>query len=98
MQGFVESFVESVVEVILFVHAGTNEVIFHVMTSPLSPLPEPLLKRIIFTEDADCAICLAHHDRSASELPCGHSFHPACIAQWIQIKRTCPICRHDATA
>jgi hypothetical protein len=98
MQVFVESSVESVLEVIVFVHAGTNEVIFHIMPLPLSPLPVPLLKRVIFTENAECAICLARHDRAASELPCGHTFHPACIAQWLQIKSTCPICRHDATA
>ena len=28
-------------------------------------------------------------------LPCGHRFHPSCIAPWLQRQHTCPLCRHE---
>ena len=28
-------------------------------------------------------------------LPCGHTFHEACINEWASRERTCPICRAD---
>lgn len=46
--------------------------------------------------DNACAICLAEPDENDtqwSSLPCGHVFHPACIAHWLSLKQTCPICR-----
>lgn len=28
-------------------------------------------------------------------LGCGHSFHAKCLAPWLQMKRTCPICKQS---
>ena len=43
-----------------------------------------------------CTICLApmqvmspHHVRW---LPCAHAFHRTCIAKWLEMKETCPLC------
>lgn len=42
-----------------------------------------------------CTICLGDLERGsmAGWLPCSHVFHPACITQWLQTSRLCPICR-----
>ena len=50
---------------------------------------------VTFTESADCAICLQAHETHAAQLRCGHSFCRACIAEWLERARTCPVCRKD---
>jgi hypothetical protein len=61
--------------------------------------PEPCVPHTtpaLFTESAACAICLDLHGRIGSvHVPCGHSFHSACIAEWARRARTCPVCRAD---
>jgi hypothetical protein len=53
---------------------------------------------VIFTESADCAICLQAHETHAAQLRCGHSFCRPCIAEWLERARTCPVCRKDVVA
>ena len=47
--------------------------------------------------DRKCAICFFEYDLTNNgpwcELPCKHTFHHNCIAQWIVNKNTCPLCR-----
>lgn len=26
--------------------------------------------------------------------PCGHKFHPSCLKSWMEVKLSCPTCRH----
>ncbi|KAF8664705.1 hypothetical protein HU200_054422 [Digitaria exilis] len=47
------------------------------------------------TEAPACAICLEDlefGDR-LSVMPCSHTFHVACLAQWLAISLLCPCCR-----
>lgn len=41
-----------------------------------------------------CAICLdeSHPDRTEAALACGHTYHGACIRQWLAKSDTCPLC------
>jgi hypothetical protein len=49
---------------------------------------------VVFTDAAECSICIAPHARSGSvKLACGHCFHAQCIARWLGRARTCPVCR-----
>ena len=61
--------------------------------------PEPCVPHTtpaLFTESATCAICLdAHRSTGSVRVPCGHSFHSACIEEWARRARTCPVCRAD---
>ena len=43
-----------------------------------------------------CCICsdLFDHDVSISGLPCGHTFHEACLSTWLGTSKTCPHCRN----
>ena len=46
-------------------------------------------------EHAACAICLTEfrpRDK-VRYFRCNHTFHQQCIDQWLESKRTCPICR-----
>ena len=49
---------------------------------------------VVFTDAAECSICIAPHERRGSvKLGCGHCFHAPCIARWLGRARTCPVCR-----
>ena len=43
-----------------------------------------------------CSICInAILPDSMQYLPCAHGFHNDCITKWLQIKKYCPICKHN---
>jgi hypothetical protein len=47
-------------------------------------------------KECECSICMSDdNDNDKGTLPCGHTFHVHCIAQWfLSSKNTCPNCRH----
>ena len=56
----------------------------------------------IFIEMADiennneCTICLSNDpDHDWVQISCNHMFHRNCIAEWLSINNTCPICREE---
>merc|ERR1712228_905925 len=44
----------------------------------------------------DCAVCKDKFKRKELliELPCHHRFHKDCILPWLNIRNSCPTCRH----
>ncbi|TIB08739.1 hypothetical protein E3P89_02937 [Wallemia ichthyophaga] len=48
-------------------------------------------------EITDCSIC--KEDFKVGDewmaMPCSHAFHPQCLAGWLNINGTCPICRYS---
>lgn len=40
-----------------------------------------------------CSICWETDAQVQRTLPCGHAFHTTCLAQWLQRRPTCPLCR-----
>ena len=65
-----------------------------------APVGGLLGKRYIAAEDAACAVCLgAYGSASGGEgsrvalLPCGHHFHAPCIATWLRVNASCPLCK-----
>jgi hypothetical protein len=60
------------------------------------------LSSFVYSEESDvasdsCAICLAgfDHGELLTSLPCDkrHSFHAACIRQWLERQNSCPLCQ-----
>ena len=45
----------------------------------------------------ECAICFEdiNIDEKIIKLPCKHYYHKLCLLPWIDISKTCPICRTD---
>ena len=95
----------SVYAVPLLDEASSQEEIDSALSTPLgawerdergglsTPQLEASTRRVLFTRGAECAVCLGPHERTASELACGHSFHRPCIERWLRIAANCPVCR-----
>ena len=70
----------------------------------LSPMMKKKLRRPILDKDTYCnqPICPICSDDFAVgsnvlQLPCGHIFHEDCAIPWLDVKKTCPICRYMLT-
>ncbi|KAI9221853.1 hypothetical protein BC828DRAFT_404554 [Blastocladiella britannica] len=49
-------------------------------------------------KDATCPVCTDVLDPAASDLrslPCNHIFDKECLVPWLQLRNTCPMCRHE---
>ncbi|XP_058080091.1 E3 ubiquitin protein ligase RIE1 [Magnolia sinica] len=57
----------------------------------------PANERVLLPEDAECCICLTAYEDGAelNTLPCNHHFHSACVARWLRINATCPLCKYN---
>lgn len=66
------------------------------MTNPNNPPNTAEVQRGVFDTD-ECLICLGFHVNK-SQPPCGHVFCYQCLANWCQIKLTCPICKRPFTS
>lgn len=51
----------------------------------------------VFKKNPECCICLASFDRSQEirATACCHAFHTRCLSNWLQVSKTCPLCRQD---
>jgi hypothetical protein len=49
-----------------------------------------------FNEET-CNVCLEGYveGQTSIKLDCGHYFHDKCIIQWLKMRNTCPVCRHE---
>jgi len=49
------------------------------------------------TSDMSCAVCLSEFEENdmLRRLPCGHSFHTACVDKWLTQNKVCPLCVQD---
>jgi len=48
----------------------------------------------------DCVCCICLEDMDTNEeckelFVCSHSFHFSCVSKWLNVKRTCPMCRQS---
>lgn len=58
-------------------------------------LPVIIINEKQFEENVQCPICMEDFklNEEAKKLPCNHFFHESCIAQWLKLHGTCPVCR-----
>merc|ERR1719291_1295126 len=54
----------------------------------------PLIEYKPNEEQSSCAVCLSDFQQAdlLRQLPCGHSFHRACIDKWLKRNQVCPLC------
>ena len=48
---------------------------------------------VVIDAETECCICLDNTDRHWVSTPCAHSFHKACISEWVARSPSCPVCR-----
>ncbi|RCV35011.1 hypothetical protein SEVIR_7G216700v4 [Setaria viridis] len=68
--------------------------------SVIALLPTSTCKIRIFSrkeKHEECVICcMAYKNRDRlTKLPCGHQYHQACVAKWLQINKVCPVCNKE---
>jgi len=53
----------------------------------------------LFKDNKECCVCMADFDDQSEirRTSCGHCFHETCLAGWLKVNRTCPLCRTDLT-
>ncbi|KAL6863736.1 hypothetical protein ACP4OV_016639 [Aristida adscensionis] len=64
---------------------------------PPEASPPPPVRAPTAVAGTVCAVCteeIAVAD-AVARLPCAHWFHHACIAPWLGIRSTCPLCRAE---
>ncbi|CAG8447168.1 3096_t:CDS:2 [Cetraspora pellucida] len=56
-----------------------------------------ITKKQVAEEQLGCPVCKDEFivDEEVLILPCTHSFHKDCIAQWLKVSGTCPVCRYS---
>lgn len=62
-------------------------------TKLLAPAADPTIEN----KDDNCSICfnkLYTQNGRVCSLPCGHTWHHGCIAEWLRTNHTCPMCRY----
>ena len=54
---------------------------------------------VLAKDGPECPICLLEPlaGESVLILPCFHVYHQECITRWLQLKRCCPVCKHDVS-
>merc|ERR1712087_250274 len=53
---------------------------------------------VALADSSACSICLENFDTEhpiVKTKSCKHLFHRQCLKGWLQVNRTCPLCRHD---
>jgi len=68
--------------------------------SVIALLPTSTYKIGIFSrkeKHEECVICcMSYKNRDKlTKLPCGHQYHQACVAKWLQINKVCPVCNKE---
>lgn len=64
----------------------------------LTPADEKVIESLdrMVVPELFCVICQEEEKTvTAVCLPCEHSYHPACIEQWLRTKNTCPQCNAE---
>ncbi|XP_073156145.1 E3 ubiquitin protein ligase RIE1-like [Henckelia pumila] len=66
-----------------------------VQLTPLSSHSNSMTELVLPPEDSECCICLYKYIDGVElcSLPCNHHFHHKCIAKWLRINATCPLCK-----
>lgn len=61
--------------------------------APAAPAHAAVVAEKADEQPSCCAICLVTLGMQTTSAICGHVFCAGCLANWLAIKRTCPICR-----
>ena len=71
-----------------------------ILAYPITPYNNNVVKETIITVKIDnpneeCSICLDTNNKVWIKTKCNHAYHEECFKDWIQISKSCPICREQ---
>lgn len=76
--------------------AGTQDFQEQVLQETLSGLSSHHCEKGDETADVCCVICLSEISEPSKTQPCGHhNFDFLCLASWLSLKTTCPLCKGE---
>jgi hypothetical protein len=58
-------------------------------------VPVPGIESGMVYPQTECCVCLDKTDQPWITMPCAHSFHYACISEWVARRPSCPVCRYQ---
>eukprot|EP00887_Chlorella_sp_A99_P005322 scaffold1.g5322.t1 len=68
-----------------------------VRSLPQETLSAARLAELGGAEGVRCPVCMEEYAKGDEVivLPCKHTFHPPCLAPWLENNNSCPTCRHE---
>ncbi|KAJ0764379.1 putative transcription factor C2H2 family [Helianthus annuus] len=63
----------------------------------IEALPVIEIQEIHVSKESHCAVCKDPFELKAEarEMPCEHLYHSDCILPWLNLRNSCPVCRHE---
>ncbi|KAJ9553500.1 hypothetical protein OSB04_017545 [Centaurea solstitialis] len=63
----------------------------------IEALPTIEIGEIHISKESHCAVCKDPFElrTEAKEMPCRHLYHSDCILPWLNLRNSCPVCRHE---
>lgn len=67
---------------------------------PILEVESKHCKKVEDKEELEPPLCTVCYENlpigtKAQFMPCGHTFHPDCLAPWFKDHNTCPVCRFE---
>ncbi|XP_059297646.1 E3 ubiquitin-protein ligase RDUF1 [Lycium ferocissimum] len=68
--------------------------------SAIESMPTVQIASKHVSSEAHCAVCKEAFalGSQAREMPCKHIYHSDCILPWLNLRNSCPVCRHELPA
>ncbi|KAL8218146.1 hypothetical protein R6Q57_021519 [Mikania cordata] len=65
--------------------------------SAIEALPTIMIQEAHVSKQSHCAVCKDPFElqTEARVLPCEHLYHSNCILPWLNLRSSCPVCRHE---
>lgn len=84
---------EEFVRQLSFLESSSRTVTHGASAAVVESLPKKTITEAC--QKGDCCICMSDFEvgDEVVSMPCGHSYHDACLKEWLKTHNSCPVCR-----